>query len=180
MSAPCYNIDEYSPEMFSEKRRPIDIAYDLWALIERDGQGQLRADTDLCIPEIRFRDFTHFHSAYMGNGFAEIAWQGNGRSMLWRAILAAREIALSDALMLLDQALEIFQRNGIKIPCTLNPEWWIPDEYPGAAIDTLRTETAHLTELYWTLPSWPEPNCIYTRLLRYMQRHRRQLMMREA
>jgi hypothetical protein len=64
----------------------------------------------------------------------------------------------------------------------LNPEWWTNDECFGNAdsIDIIRTETAHLTRLYWDLPSWPEQNCIYERLLRYMQRHRQELMTRQS
>lgn len=154
---------------FSEKRTPLDIAHEMWGLIERGTGRRLRPDTELSAPEIAFRDMLNFHSAGMGNGFDDVLWHANGRSSFVRALHAAERIGLQDVSEILIVVRGIYERHGISLPGKLDPEWWLEDR--GALPDDLsavREETKALTIKYWNLPVWPDPDCVYLRLLRYL------------
>jgi hypothetical protein len=156
-------------EPFSEERKPVDVAYELWGLIERDSGRRLRPDTELSEQEVAFRDAVTFHSAGMGNGFEDVLWHANGRSSFVRAFQAADRIGLEDVSEILSAVRVIYERHGIVLPIRLDPEWWVNDK--GALPDdiiALREETKALTIKYWNLPLWPEPDCVYIRLLRYL------------
>ena len=154
---------------FSEKRRPMDVAYEVWGLIERGPGRRLRPDTALSAPEVAFRDMLNFHNAGMGNGFDELLWHANGRSSFVRAFVAAERVGLRDVSEILVAVRAIYERHGIALPGKLDPEWWLEDK--GALPDDLtavREETKALTIRYWNLPVWPDPDCVYLRLLRYL------------
>lgn len=148
----------------------MDVAHELWGDIERGPGRRLRPDTELSAPEVAFRDMLNFHSAGMGNGFDDVLWHANGRSSFARALLAAERIGLRDVLEILIVVREIYKRHGILLPGKLDPEWWLEDK--GTLPDDLsavREETKALTIKYWNLPAWPDPDCVYLRLLRYLE-----------